>query len=160
MILAYLQIYRELLSLVTFLRAHSNSEEVSYLSWQNTYSNLKTTCYIKPKFFLLTKLLENLFLAKYLISVARTITIFVESLNTPLKFMFKYLSSRKQRTKIRKPISTTNRSLQYHSILYYVDYSLILTFICFYYTLLVWLLMIHLTFPAHIGLVGASSEKK
>ena len=48
---------------------HSNSEEVSYLSWQNTYPNLKTTCHIKLKFSLWTKLLENLLLTKYLISV-------------------------------------------------------------------------------------------
>ena len=60
MIMACLQIYRELLSLVTFLRVHSNSNKVSYLSLQNTYPNLKTTCHIKLKFFLWTKLLENL----------------------------------------------------------------------------------------------------
>ena len=65
-----LQICRELLSLPTFLRVHSNSKEVSHLSWQNTYPNPKTTCHIKVKFFLWTKLLENLLLAKYLISVA------------------------------------------------------------------------------------------
>ena len=53
-----------------FLRVHSNSKEVSYLSWQNKYPNLKTTCHMKLKFFLWTKLLENLLLAKYLISVA------------------------------------------------------------------------------------------
>ena len=64
--MACLQIYRQLLSLATFLRVHSNSKEVSYLSWQNTYPNLKTTCHIKLKFFLWTKLLENLLLAKYL----------------------------------------------------------------------------------------------
>ena len=68
--MACLQIYRELLSITTFLRVHSNSKEVSYLSWQNTYPNSKTTCHIKLKFFLWTKLLENLLLAKYLISVA------------------------------------------------------------------------------------------
>ena len=67
MILACLQIYRELLSLVTFLRVHSNSEEVSYLSWQSTYPNLKTTRHIKLKCFLWTKLLENLILSKYFI---------------------------------------------------------------------------------------------
>ena len=67
--MACLQIYRELLSLTTFLRVHSNSKEVSYLSWQNTYPNLKTTCHIKLKFFLWTKLLENLLVAKYLITV-------------------------------------------------------------------------------------------
>ena len=65
-----LQIYRQLLSLATFLGVHSNSKEVSYLSWQNAYLTLKTTCHIKLKFFLWTKLLENLLLAKYLISVA------------------------------------------------------------------------------------------
>ena len=53
--------------LVTFLRVHSNSKEVSYLSWQNMYPNLKTLSHIKLKFFLWTKLLENLVLAKYLI---------------------------------------------------------------------------------------------
>ena len=41
-----------------------------YLPRQNTYPNLKTTCHIKLKFFLWTKLLEYLLLAKYLISVA------------------------------------------------------------------------------------------
>ena len=61
------KIYRELLSLATFLRVHSNSKEVSYLCWQNTYRNLKTTCHIKLKYFLWTKLLENSLFAKYLI---------------------------------------------------------------------------------------------
>ena len=50
LIIACLQIYRELLSLMTFLRVHSNSKEVSYLPWQNTYPNLKTTCHIKLNF--------------------------------------------------------------------------------------------------------------
>ena len=45
-------------------------EEVSYLSQQNKYPNLKTTCHIKLTFFLWTKPLENLLHAKYLISVA------------------------------------------------------------------------------------------
>ena len=72
--MAYLQIHRELLSVTTFLRVHSNSEEVSCLFWQNTYANLKTTCRIKLKFFLWTNLLENLLLAKYLISVAAPLT--------------------------------------------------------------------------------------
>ena len=66
--LAY-KIYQELLSLVTFLRVHSNSKKVSYFSWQNTYTNLKTICHIKLKFFLWTKLLDDLLHAKYLISV-------------------------------------------------------------------------------------------
>ena len=34
------------------------------------YPNLKNTCHIKLKFFLQTKLLENLLLAKYLKSVS------------------------------------------------------------------------------------------
>ena len=53
----------------TFLRVHSNSKEVFYLSWQNRYPNLKTTCHMKLKIFLWTKLLERLLLAKYLTSV-------------------------------------------------------------------------------------------
>ena len=67
--MACLQIYQELLSLTTFLRVHSNWKEVSYLSWQNTYRNLKTTWRIKVKFFLWTKLVENLLYTKYLISI-------------------------------------------------------------------------------------------
>ena len=50
LILAYLPIYQELLLLVNFLRVSSNSKEVSYLSWQNAYPNLKTSR-IKLKFF-------------------------------------------------------------------------------------------------------------
>ena len=53
------QIYLESLLLVTFIQVHSNLKDVSYLSWQNTYPNLKTNCHIRLKFFLLTKLLEN-----------------------------------------------------------------------------------------------------
>ena len=49
------------------------TREVSYHYWQNGYPNLKTTSQIKLKFFLWTKLLENLLLAKYLISVAATL---------------------------------------------------------------------------------------
>ena len=41
----------------------------------NTYPNLKTTCHIKLKFFLWTKLLKNLLLAKYPISVAASLMI-------------------------------------------------------------------------------------
>ena len=57
-----------------FSRFHSNSKEVSYLSRQNTYPNLKTTCHMKLKFFLWTKLLEYLLLVKYLLYVAATLT--------------------------------------------------------------------------------------
>ena len=75
-----LQIYRELLSLATFLSVHSNSEEVSDLSWQNMYPNLKTTGHMKLKFFLWTILLDNLLLAKYLISVAAPLTFWASGL--------------------------------------------------------------------------------
>ena len=60
----------------------SNSKEVSYLSGQNMYPNLKTTSHIKLKCFLWTKLLENLLLVlllfiarEYLISVAEALMI-------------------------------------------------------------------------------------
>ena len=76
MIKACLQIYRELLSFATFLRVHSNSKEVSYFYWQNSYPNLKAICDIKAKFFLWNKLLESLLLAKYLISVASTLNVY------------------------------------------------------------------------------------
>ena len=46
LIMACLQIYRELLSLATFLWVHSNSEEVSYLFWQNAYPRELTACKI------------------------------------------------------------------------------------------------------------------
>ena len=70
LIMVCLQIYRELLLLVTFLRVHSNSKEVSYLCWQidYRYPNLKATCHIKLKFFLWTE-----HPAKYLISVTSTL---------------------------------------------------------------------------------------
>ena len=71
--MACLQIYQESLSLTTFLRVHSNSKDVSYLYRQNTYPNLKITCHIKLKFFLWTKLLENLLIAKYLISLTASL---------------------------------------------------------------------------------------
>ena len=79
--MACLQICRELLSLATFLRVYSNSKEVSYLCWQNRYPNLKTTCHIKLKYFLWTKLLESLLLTKYLISVTATLMISYKKTN-------------------------------------------------------------------------------
>ena len=42
--------------------------------WQKKYPNLKITCHIKPKFFLWAKLPKNVLFAKYLISVAATLT--------------------------------------------------------------------------------------
>ena len=73
LIMACLRIYWEPLYLATFPRVHSNSKEATYLSWQNTYPNLKTTCHIKLIFFLRTKLLQTLLLGKYLIPVASTL---------------------------------------------------------------------------------------
>ena len=70
-----LQIYREWMSLATFLRVHSNSKEVSFLPWQNKYPNLKTTCHIMPIFFMWTKLPKKLLLAKYLISAVAVLTV-------------------------------------------------------------------------------------
>ena len=43
LITIYLQICRELSNLPIFFRVHSNSKEVAYLSYQNTYPNLNTT---------------------------------------------------------------------------------------------------------------------
>ena len=40
------------------------------------YSNLKAICHVEPKFFLRTKLPENVVLTKYLVSVATTLSIF------------------------------------------------------------------------------------
>ena len=69
-IMTCVQIYQELLLFLTFLQVHSSSKEVSYLSWQNRYPNLKINYCTKLKFSLWTKLLENLLLAKYFIYVA------------------------------------------------------------------------------------------
>ena len=75
--------WKTLLLLAIFLQIHSNSKELSYLSWQNTYPKLeKYLSYnIKLKFFLCTKLLENLLLAKYLISIAADSTVEVHFRN-------------------------------------------------------------------------------
>ena len=59
----------EYLSFVTFHRVQSKWKGVSNLPRQNKYFNLKTTCHTKPKLILWTKLLKNLLLANYLISV-------------------------------------------------------------------------------------------
>ena len=69
---------QRILSLTTFPRDQLNTKEV-YLSWQNTYPNSKTTCNIREKFFL-SKCLENLLLAKYLISVAADLRKFINTL--------------------------------------------------------------------------------
>ena len=74
--MACLQDCQKWLSFATFRPVHSNLKEVSYILWQNKYSNLKTPCHIKPKSFLGIKLLENLLLAKYLISVAATLNLY------------------------------------------------------------------------------------
>ena len=66
LIMTCLQIYWELLLLVTFLQIHSNLKDVSYLSQQNRYHNTKTTCHIMLKFSLWT-------IAEYFISVTATL---------------------------------------------------------------------------------------
>ena len=66
-----------------FFRVHWNSKVVSYLPWQNKYPNLKTTCHIKPKLFLWTRLSNNLLLAKYLVSVAATLRYFLFFVQEP-----------------------------------------------------------------------------
>ena len=48
--MAFSQSYQDCFSIKTFCRVHSKSKEVSYLSWQNKYCHLETTCGIKPKF--------------------------------------------------------------------------------------------------------------
>ena len=68
LIMACLQIYQKPLSLSTFLWVHSTLEEVSHLSWQNIYPNLKTTYQAKmflvnlnPTYFLkVTKFLVKI----------------------------------------------------------------------------------------------------
>ena len=47
--MACLQLFRELLSLATFLRDHSN-QKTSYLFRQNVYPNVKTISHIKLQF--------------------------------------------------------------------------------------------------------------
>ena len=63
-------LFTNLLRIIVACDFWPTSEELSYLSWQNTCFNLSSTCHIKLKFFLWTKLLQNLLLAKYLLSVA------------------------------------------------------------------------------------------
>ena len=60
-----------------FFKFIQTQKKVSYIPWQNKYLNLKNTCHIEPKIFLWTKLLKNLLLAKYLISVAATLKQFI-----------------------------------------------------------------------------------
>ena len=57
----------------------------SYFSWQNTYPNLKTTCHAKLHFFSWTKLLENLLLAKYLMSVTAPLNNFFGSFHSNIR---------------------------------------------------------------------------
>ena len=51
-----------------FYRVYSNSKDASYLFSVKKDSNLKTSCHVKTKTSLWTKLLENLLLAECLIS--------------------------------------------------------------------------------------------
>ena len=72
LIMSSLQITKNKLSFGTLHRVNSNTREV-FTSWLNKYSKLKTSCHMKPKYFLWTKLLENLLLAKYFTFVAATL---------------------------------------------------------------------------------------
>ena len=45
-----------------FFQVHGNSKDVSYLTWQIKYSNLNTTCHIKPRLFFRNEFLENQFI--------------------------------------------------------------------------------------------------
>ena len=64
LVMTCLQAYRESLSPAIFLRVHANSKEISYLSWQNRYPNLKTASHMKLNIFLWTKLLKYLLVVK------------------------------------------------------------------------------------------------
>ena len=72
-----------------FSRTSFNSKKASYLNWKNKYPNLKSTCQIKPKFFLWIKLLQNQLIAKYLIYVpAATSTFVTQYSNILLRRLF------------------------------------------------------------------------
>ena len=66
-------LFTNLLRIIVVCDFSPSSFKLTYLSWQNRYLTLKTTCKIKLKFFLWTKLLKRLLFAKYLISVAETL---------------------------------------------------------------------------------------
>ena len=104
----------KLLSLMIFLRVHSNSKEVFYLSWQTTYPNLKTACHIKLKRFLWTWLLESLLLAKYLISITAPLTnlskeFFKKNINSIIKREKRYIFH------LRFTEKNTDHSMLYNS---------------------------------------------
>ena len=64
------------MSIATSRQVPSNSKQLSNLSWQYKYSNLNTTCHIKPKCFFWTKLFKNLILVKYVTFVNVTLKVF------------------------------------------------------------------------------------
>ena len=68
----YTPMSQELLSLGTFLQVHSNSKRYSTSLDKMHILTWELTCHVKLKFFLWTKPLENLLLAKYLISATVT----------------------------------------------------------------------------------------
>ena len=108
------------MSLPTFLQAHSNSKEGSYIYWQNRYSNLKTTFHIELNFFLWTESLESLLLWKYLISVAATLSkdfkcflleLFELYSCCTLKNCYKWLNFNLHHSLINKGISELSESI-------------------------------------------------
>ena len=123
LIILCLQIYRELLSLATFLRVHSKSKEVSYLYWQDGYPKLKVTCHIKLNFFLWTKPLESLLLAKYIITVDATLRIFSSTARLRNHFILvKHVVWSRYLTLKHNEIDS------YHKIVFLHNFSLILIF--------------------------------
>ena len=150
--------------LATLLRVHSNSEEVSYFPWKNMHSTLKSTCHIKLKIFFWTKLLENLLLAKYLITVAGPLNIYT---NNPFEifrnYFFIHLKENNMKLNIFmfwetaltcpfskvaiKKINFYNLvpKLQLYDILFYLNiftismsYTVLLLLHCFYTVLHLW----------------------
>ena len=83
--------------------------KVSYLPWQNICSNIKTTGQIRSNFFLWTKLLQNLLLAKYLIYVAATL----KNLNTQKDEVFKSAIHSKKKTEVFFNVRHFNQIVTY-----------------------------------------------
>ena len=84
-----------------FCRVHSISKEASYLPLDNKYYVLKTTCRIKLKFFLWTKLLKKWLPLKYIRSVATTLKVF-QSVMSGFLWTKERISSGFQETKWKK----------------------------------------------------------
>ena len=73
-----------------YCRLRLSSDFIQTKKRYPTALDLKTTCHIKLKFFMWTKLLESLMLAKYFISVTVTLIIQTSFLVTSYKCYAKY----------------------------------------------------------------------